>query len=230
MKNNRQCTSLKLSDSRWLAYAAAGAASAFVTAPPIEAEIHYSGLVNIRMEGFRSVFLPLTNGVSLNFTIFYSHFFYPAAYFRITGAEQASALTADSGSVVNILARVEEGHAILGKFGSVAGMPGIGGIQTQIAFRGYFDYPRSGLIGFKFKIGNGTRYGWARIVGRRYSFQQYHYEIKDYAWADNGERIVAGQTSSTEVSSVSEFGSLGLLAVGAEGLELWRGIRSQTAH
>ena len=101
------------------------------------------------------MFLPLSNGVSLNFTIFYSHS-YPAAYFRITGAEQASALTADSGSVVNILKRVEEGHAILGKFGSVAGMPGIGGIQTQITFRGYFDYPRSGLIGFKFKVGNGT--------------------------------------------------------------------------
>jgi len=222
-----------ISNARWLAYAVAGTATAVGSAPSAEAEIHYSGLVNIRMEHINSVFLPLTNGASLNFTIFYSS--YPNAYFRIVGAEKASALARSSVSFIRILQRIGEGHSIRscdnsvfcpGKFGSVAGKPGIGAI-TRPESQGSFRDPRSGIIGFKFNVGNGTQYGWARIVGPP-AFK-YRYEIKDYAWADSGERIVAGQRSSTDrdVSLLSEFGSLGLLATGANGLDLWRQIRAE---
>ena len=95
---------------------------------------------------------------------------------------------------------------------------------------GYFQGTKSGIIGFKFNVGNGIQYGWARIVGPE-PFHHWRYEIKDYAWADPGERIMAGQSSSTELGSVSErTGSLGLLAVGARGLESWRRIRAETPH
>ena len=107
-------------------------------------------------------------------------------------------------------------------------MPGRGCI-LGLYISGYFQGTRSGFIGFKFNVGNGIQYGWARIVGPE-PFHHWRYEIKDYAWADPGERIVAGQSSSAELGSVSEMGSLGLLAAGARGLDLWRRIRSETAH
>ncbi len=81
-----------------------------------------------------------------------------------------------------------------------------------------------GIIGFKFNAGNGPQFGWARILGPD-AYHHYRYEIKEYAWADPGERIVAGQRSSTELGSVSENGSLGLLAFGAQGLDTWRAQR-----
>jgi hypothetical protein len=49
----------------------------------------------------------------------------------------------------------------------------------------------------------------------------------EYAWADVGERIRTGQTDnpSQEQGAVSPSGSLGLLALGKAGLELWRAQR-----
>ena len=44
--------------------------------------------------------------------------------------------------------------------------------------------------------------------------------LVDYAYADPGEPIRAGQTSSNEM--VPEEGSLGWLALGAAGLLAWR--------
>jgi hypothetical protein len=234
MRAIREIKSLSISEARWLAYATAGVASALGLSPSAEAEIHYSGLLNIGMEHYNSVFLPLTNGVSLNFMIFYRS--YPYAYFRITGAGRASALAAYTFVYARVLQRLEKGDSIRScdscgnprHFGSVAGMPGRGGIMG-LYITGNFYGTTSGIIGFRFNVGNGTQYGWARIRGPD-PFNHYHYEIKDYAWADSGERIVAGQRSSTELGSISEIGSLGLLATGARGLELWRRVRSETAH
>ena len=47
------------------------------------------------------------------------------------------------------------------------------------------------------------------------------YTVVDYAYADAGESILAGQTE------VPEPGTLGLLATGAIGLLLWRRKRSK---
>jgi hypothetical protein len=41
-----------LSNSRWLAYAAAGTATAIGSATTAEAEIHYSGVINLKLNGF----------------------------------------------------------------------------------------------------------------------------------------------------------------------------------
>jgi hypothetical protein len=52
--------------------------------------------------------------------------------------------------------------------------------------------------------------------------------LVDYAYADPGEPIRAGQTSSNEM--VPEEGSLGWLALGAAGLLAWRKSRSRAAR
>ena len=83
--------------------------------------------------------------------------------------------------------------------------------------RGYFD-KGIGYVGFSFGSGSEVHYGWARIRlegekrGRGFA-------IIDYAYADAGEPIRAGQTAET---TVPVEGSLGLLALGAAGVVAWR--------
>ena len=81
-----------------------------------------------------------------------------------------------------------------------------------------------GFIGFKFNNGSGDQYGWVRIkMGNRADFW-----LIDYAYADPGEPIRAGQMSSNDI--VPEEGSLGGLALGAAGLLAWRKRRSRAAR
>src|SRR5215471_8235548 len=181
MKTVGAIKSVSISETRWLAYATAGAASALGVSPSAEAEIHYSGLVNIRMEGHGnlnhySVFLPLTNGASLRFTAFY--FTSAGAYFFISGAQQGSALAFFTYSNCRALEKLEKGDPIRScdncsnprHFASVAGMPGRGGINGY-QFVGHFncysslECNKGGIIGFKFNAGNGPQFGWARILG-----------------------------------------------------------------
>jgi MYXO-CTERM domain-containing protein len=54
------------------------------------------------------------------------------------------------------------------------------------------------------------------------------FKLVDYAYADPGESIKAGQTSSDE--QAPDEGSLGWLALGAVGLFAWRKSRSLTAR
>ena len=68
----------------------------------------------------------------------------------------------------------------------------------------------------------GVQYGWARV---KMSGPPHHnFILFDYAYADPGERLRAGQTS--EGTSIDEQapdqGSLGWLALGAAGLLAWR--------
>ena len=55
----------------------------------------------------------------------------------------------------------------------------------------------------------------------------HNFWLVDYAYADPGEPIRAGQTSSNEM--VPDKGSLGGLALGAMGLLAWRKSRSRSA-
>ena len=65
MKTLRAINSVSLSETRWLAYATAGVASAFGLSSSAEAEIHYSGNVFIKLTGNAKASLPLSNGASL---------------------------------------------------------------------------------------------------------------------------------------------------------------------
>ncbi|MBA3650720.1 MAG: hypothetical protein H0W66_04365, partial [Chthoniobacterales bacterium] len=80
---------------------------------------------------------------------------------------------------------------------------------------------------FRFDNGAGTQYGWARVRmgGQNTNFA---FTVLDYAWADPGEKIRPGQTSSSTGNAPVE-GSLGVLALGAAGLTVWRQRRKQAA-
>ena len=71
-----------------------------------------------------------------------------------------------------------------------------------------------------------------------YGPPEHGFEVVSYAYADPGEPIKAGQTSSNEQvpdqdstdEQAPDEGSLGGLALGAVGLLVWRKSRSRTAR
>jgi hypothetical protein len=70
LKTKRKTKSLNLSNSRWLAYAAAGAASTLGGAHSAEAEIHYSGVINDPAGNGRgdvNITIPLGHNARLRF-------------------------------------------------------------------------------------------------------------------------------------------------------------------
>ncbi len=85
--------------------------------------------------------------------------------------------------------------------------------------------PGTGFVGFRFNVGSGVQYGWARIDAEGQPGNVF--TLIDYAFTDQGERITAGQTGITSVPESG--GSLGLLALGCAGLLAWRARRSGVA-
>ena len=238
MKKNRQKNSLIVSNSRWLAYAAAGAATAFAGTHAAEAEIHYSGLIKYRFNGLRSqhhsfhflnhqalVFERNINytGTNYSYNGFNDHFhinpsgsvagfFYTCAY----STSVASVSNLDRGDAISQRPFVPSGGIMMTADGL-----GCGG-----AARGQFFSAGTGFIGFKFDSGQGVQYGWARIKKGPYPENQY--ELVDYAYADPGEPIKAGQRRSAE-AQIPAQGGLAMLALGAVGLMAWRRQRRRSA-
>ena len=164
---------------------------------------------------------------------------YPYAYFRITGARRASALASYTFVYARVLQRLGNGDSIRScdnshrcryprHFGSVAGMPGRGGIMG-LYITGNFYGTRNGIIGFKFDVANGTQYGWARIVVPSRSIV-----------TATRLRITPGLTLAKELWRANavplswvqylRLVHSACLLPGARGLELWRRLRSETAH
>jgi MYXO-CTERM domain-containing protein len=115
--------------------------------------------------------------------------------------------------------RIPRGHFTQAPYGGVLA-------SAQNGFnRGQWLSPGYGFIGFSFNNGAGVQYGWARI--RMSGVPQLDFKLLDYAYADPGEPIRAGQISSDE--QAPDQGSLGWLALGALGLLAWRKSRSRTA-
>ena len=238
MKTVHAIKSISLSETRWLAYATAGVASAFGLSSGAEAEIHYSGIVNIKLTGNAQASLPLSNGASLVFeNIAPATTFLQDFDFLINGAISASARGSYNTTFGrrNFLANLRAGENVsAGRFSSVAGHPGYGvlisnwsdGQFSPINTRG------RGFVGFRFNTGNGAQYGWARIRTDDVIINGRHHirdSIKDYAWGDVGDSIKTGQKSSSGdmVDVVTDSGSVGLLALGAAGLVAWRKRREQ---
>ena len=75
--------------------------------------------------------------------------------------------------------------------------------------------PGQGFIGFRFNNGAGVQYGWARI--KISGVPHYDFVLLDYAYADPGERLRAGQTleDTSSDEQAPDQGSLGGLALGA---------------
>ena len=68
----------------------------------------------------------------------------------------------------------------------------------------------------------------SRTLGLAGNGQTFRGALPEERWADLGERIKPGQTSSSSRSDVTDKGSLGLLSLGAAGLALWRQRRKRT--
>jgi hypothetical protein len=232
--------SASISHSRWLAYATAGAASAFAGANTAEAAIHYSGRIG---EFFGS-----NQDKSVRFQLDQ-----PGDSFRLRHALSFCCTNSYGGSAhFGILGRA--GNAVAGFYNpcpsahivSVSKLNGgqlisrrpflaretglLGGLfgPCNTYGVGQFDPGDVGFIGFKFNNGSGDQYGWVRIkMANRFPID-HDFWLVDYAYADPGEPIRAGQTSSNEM--VPEESSLGWLALGAAGLLAWRKSRSQAAR
>jgi hypothetical protein len=232
MKTLCAIKSVSVSETRWLAYATAGVAGAFGISSSAEAEIHYSGNVSIQLTGNARASLPLSNGASLFFrNIFEGSTFLQDFYFLMKGVISGSAR---EGSIHHWLLDLPPGENVsAGTFRSVAGNPDRGIIFTFWS-DGYFQpyYGTRGFVGFRFNTGNGRQYGWARIQTRRDINNRAHEFIKDYAWGDVGDRIRTGQKSSSGdmADSVTDSGSVGLLALGAAGVVAWRKRREQATQ
>jgi hypothetical protein len=226
-----------IANGRWAAYATAGAASAFTCANSAEATIHYSGRIgeffgshqdksarfqldqpgdSIRLR--HSLFLTVTASYGG-----YAHFgilglagnAFAGFYNPCPSAHVLSVSKLNRGQLISRRPFLAHNSGLLGAFFGPCNTYGVG----------QFDPGDVGFIGFKFNNGSGDQYGWVRIqMATRYPID-HDFWLIDYAYADPGEPIRAGQTSSNEM--VPEEGSLGGLALGATGLLAWRRTRSR---
>ena len=228
MKKNRTTESLNVSTSRWLAYAAAGAATALAGTQSAEAEIHYSGRINVKVTGSHT--FPLDPAGPANLVFWHDYYYYcrytssctiwaRSAMFGLNQGSPAGFFSGRFGSV----SRLYRGDAISARpFSAGANI-----LAAYYADRGQFQVGDVGFIGFKFNNGSGDQYGWARIrIG--VSSHLNVVWLMDYAYADPGESIRAGEKPSHEM--VTDEGSLGWLAAGAVGLLAWRKSRSRLAR
>jgi len=214
-----------MANSRWVAYGIASTATA-LGATTAEAEIHYSGIINVLLEFAHSErTFPLSNGAVLWFEHYQTTTDYTWAFFELRSAAVSNGWQQvepwpDHHVPKNLAPNRPVSH---GHFGD-----GLGILATSPSCFGYQFCERGfAILGFKFNTGGGTQYGWARLRMRGDVPPKNAFFVVDYAWADVGEPIRTLQTHdpSQEQGSVSPSGSLGLLALGRAGLELWRAQR-----
>lgn len=249
MKKSRQTKSVIVSHSRWLAYATAGAATTLIAASHAEAEIHYSGLIGYPFHG-KTEQNKEFHLLGHSMLLFKRAINYTGSHtFSYNGANDHFTIEAQNGSVAGFFYTCAFSTSVasvsnLAKGEAISQRPFVpnGGILMTAdglgcggGARGQFFLPGTAFIGFKFDRGQGVQYGWARIKKGVYPGNQY--ELADYAYADPGEAISAGQKSSGQadkfaegsngdmLDAVLDTGSLGWLALGHEGLQTWRKAR-----
>jgi hypothetical protein len=240
MKSNRtRSKPVSIAKARWAAYATAGAASAFTCANSAEATIHYSGLIRVFFgsDDDKSARFQLDQpGDSIrlrhNLNFCCTDSYGGDAVFSIRGragnavagfynpcpsAHVASVSKLNRGQLISRRPLLARNSGVLAAFNWYC--------SSTV---GQFDSGDVGFIGFKFNNGSGDQYGWVRIRMATRHPDDHDFWLVDYAYADLGEPIRAGQKSSNEM--VPEEGSLGWLALGAAGLLVWRKSRSQGAR
>jgi len=207
-----------------LAYATAGAASAFACAYPhlVEATIHYSGPIN-RIFKFDHTstfqldqpddFIRLIHRSGTNYAGY--------DYFGVGGKAGASIAGFYCEIPFLSASNLERGQLISSRPFAPAQSATLARACCSPC-HGQFAERGRGYIGFKFNNGSGDQYGWVRIQARG-NFTK-NFLLRDYAYGDVGDQIRAGQTSSNEMPA--DEGSLGWLALGAAGVLAWRKSRS----
>lgn len=226
-RGNDSSRSASISRSRWAKYAIGSAATALsgigCSITTAEAEIHYSGPIRQAVDATMTrstseAFFPLTEGASLVFIHGRASNNKGAAFVDLRGAQ--TDLVRGTGDTASKLYAGD----------NISGGPFIAEGPIFIIFQDDRANPWSrrgrGFVGFQFNTGHGVQYGWARLLLR--GAPDNSFKVIDYAWADPGESIIAGQTSETgraAAGAVPPSDSLGLLALGGRGLEAWRGQR-----
>jgi hypothetical protein len=233
----------KVSHSRWVAYATAGAATALTASHSAEAGIHYQ-VVNEKFPGYtnKEKWFQLDQpGDSIYFLHLYS-----AAGFNVRGIAAAAfrGLPGTSKYSDAFVSKLSFGESIATGHFTHANFFGFSGGIMADGIYGQWTSPGMGFVGFRFNNGAGTQYGWARVrmsIGIHNGINgigAYGFKVLDFAYADPGERITAGQRppgASEDDQDISDDqgpdeGFLGGLALGAVGLLAWRKSRSRTAR
>jgi MYXO-CTERM domain-containing protein len=226
--NKRHSKATFIPNTRWATYATAAAATAIAGPQSAEAAVHYSGRIN---EGFHGDF-DHRRTFTLDqpgdfFVLSRSTYEYGIKIDRFYNFGIGSAAVRGGCCLINYpyVAKLSIGENMSdGPFFSVFGH-GYGLLAYADAF-GQWSRHGVGFIGFRFNNGAGVQYGWVRILMGRIPGNAF--KLVDYAYADPGEPIFAGQTSSNE--QAPDQGSLGWLALGAVGLLAWRRSRSRTVR
>ncbi len=225
-KRNRKETR-GISTSRWAAYATAGAATAAGCVATADANIIYSGVVDRHFgpASFSSDTFPVAGGATLRPVYVGPGQEGPAfgqASIYIFRSPAAGSVAGFTARYLNFASKLSFGQSINAR----PFVYGSGILAVDLLSTCQWLSPGPGFVGFRFSGPDGMQYGWARITtdgpeaGNTFT-------LVDYAVASPGERITAGQTSSTSVPETG--GSLGLLALGCLGLLAWRARRSQAA-
>ncbi|MGI8890441.1 MAG: hypothetical protein ACR2G0_06610 [Chthoniobacterales bacterium] len=223
---------LKLTPSRWGAYVIAGAASALAGSNVAEGSIHYSGVVNSKFtEDDVSRKFPLSGGASLSFSRYQSSSgFFQDLGFNVVNAAVSASFRGRPGKITGFpyVGRLDLGEAASsGKFLPAGQFPAL--LVYGYLSGGQWTKRGGGYVGFVFNNGAGRQYGWARVrsTGLKIFTDDVYFIVRDYAWGDPGDSIVAGQTTDARPEEVPAKGSLGLLAVGAAALVAWRRARDK---
>jgi hypothetical protein len=235
----------KVSHSRWVAYATAGAATALTAGQSVEAAIHYT-VVNEKFPGLSTkgkwfqldqpgdsiyFYHGLAGGGSGEFAGFNITGIAAAAFRGFPGSSKYQGGV--SVSKLSFGQSIATGHFTQAGFVHYV----VAGILAFSTY-GQWRSPGMGFVGFRFNNGAGKQCGWARVRISSWFPGGYAFKVLDFAYADPGELITAGQrppgVSENEQDISDEEGpdegSLGGLALGAVGLLAWRKSRSRTAR
>jgi MYXO-CTERM domain-containing protein len=233
MKINNLCSKpASIPKTRWASYAAAGAATALAGSQSVGAAIHYSGRLDVPFEGECGTAVQTFQldqpGDSFRLTRNPYYCGYGVDYVNIFGIASAGVRGFGGNRYTGYVSklsfgqRISRGPFVQNSYNKIL----VGKITSSF---GAAQWTKNGLgfIGFSFNNGAGVQYGWARIRMTGYGRANV-FKLFDYAYADPGEPLRAGQTSSDE--QAPDQGSLGWLALGAVGLLAWRKSRSLTAR